>query len=191
MAEICIIDENYVKKYTNVNGAVDSNRIYQAIYVAQDLHMEQYLGSDLWNKIKDDSADSSITGVYLTLRNDYIRKALVWFVMVELLPAMYYRNDNGSLVKRTSEDSKVIAQSELDRLIDDARGKALHYTKKMVDYLCHNNNLFPEYSSSTFPETQPVKNVYGRGKMVFSTGNSLSTRNQYPYDNNYDCKWWR
>ncbi len=54
MAEICIIDENFVKKYTNVNGAVDSNRIYQAIYVAQDLHMEQYLGSDLWNKIKDD-----------------------------------------------------------------------------------------------------------------------------------------
>ncbi len=30
MAEICIIDENFVKKYTNVNGAVDSNRIYQA-----------------------------------------------------------------------------------------------------------------------------------------------------------------
>lgn len=177
MAEICIIDENYVKKYTQVNGAVDSNRIYQAIYVAQDLHMEQYLGTDLWNKIKDDSADSSISGNYLTLRNDYIRKSLVWWVMVELLPAMYYRQDNGSLVKRTSEDSEVIAPSELDRLIDDARGKAYHYTQKMVDYLCHNSTLFPEYTSNTFPETTPVRNVMGRSKMVFSTGSSLSSRN--------------
>ncbi|CAB4162426.1 hypothetical protein UFOVP780_39 [uncultured Caudovirales phage] len=179
MPEICIVDENYVKKYTNVNGAVDANRIYQAIYVAQDLHIEQYLGTDLWNKIKNDSANASITGVYLTLRNDYIRKALVWFVMVELLPSLYYRQDNGSLVKHTSEDSEVITQSELDRLIDDSRGKALHYTRKMVDYLCHNASLFPEYTSNTFPDTPPVKNVYSRSKMVFSTGNTPSSRSGY------------
>lgn len=186
-AEICIIDENYVKKYTQVNDAVDSNRIYQAIYTAQDLSLEQYLGTDLWNKIKNDSAAGTISGNYLALRDNYIRKSLVWWVMVQLLPSMYYRYDNGSLVKKNSDNSEVILPSELDRLIADARGKALYYTQRMVDYLCHNSSLFPEYTSNEFPDRSPVKNVNGRSKMVFSTGNTPTSRssNDVRFTNRY------
>lgn len=188
MAEIILINENYVKQYTNVNGAVDANRIYQAVSVAQDLHLEQYLGTDLLNKIKTDVNAETITGAYSTLYESYIKKALLWFTMIELIPAMYYRHDNGSLVKRTSEDAELISQGELDRLIDDARGKAILYTQKMVDYLCANSASFPEYSSNTFPDKHPVKNVQGRSKMVFSSGNSPSSRNtSYIYNDERYC----
>ncbi len=118
----------------------------------------------MWNKIKDDSADSSITGVYLTLRNDYIRKALVWFVMVELLPAMYYRNDNGSLVKRTSEDSEVIAQSELDRLIDDARGKTSEGIIPLPDYwsgLVDEKSITVHLTPTNMDQTLVVNSING------------------------------
>ena len=35
--EVLLIDENYIKKYTWVNGSVDPLLMYPAIYIAQDL----------------------------------------------------------------------------------------------------------------------------------------------------------
>ncbi len=36
MAEILFISDVYIKKYTQVNGAVDSQLLYPSVYLAQD-----------------------------------------------------------------------------------------------------------------------------------------------------------
>jgi len=34
MAEVLLISENYIKKYTTVNGSVDPNLMYPSVYLA-------------------------------------------------------------------------------------------------------------------------------------------------------------
>jgi len=62
MAEVLLISENYIKKYTTVNGSVDPNLIYPSVYLAQDKWILPFLGTDLMNKIKADVAAGTIAG---------------------------------------------------------------------------------------------------------------------------------
>ena len=67
MAEVLFINENYIKKYTTINGAVDPNLLYPAIYLSQDRWVGPFLGDDLLNKLKSDVANNTVAGNYLIL----------------------------------------------------------------------------------------------------------------------------
>jgi hypothetical protein len=64
MPEVLLISENYIKKYSTVNGSVDPNLLYPSIYLAQDKWLLPFLGTDLLNKIKADVAANTIAGNY-------------------------------------------------------------------------------------------------------------------------------
>jgi len=172
MAQVLLIDSNYLKSMTAVNGSVDDNLVYPSVYLAQDKYIEQYTGTDLLTKIKTDVAGSGTTGNYTTLLNDYIRPALVWWTMVELAPNLQYRMDNGTLVQRQSEDAVPISDSVMKDMIERFKQNAIHYTRRMVDYLCHNSTLFPEYTSNQFPDTYPARDVAGILNYGISNGHT-------------------
>jgi hypothetical protein len=52
--EALLITRQDLVKYTAVNGAVDTDSFIQWIKVAQDIHIQNYLGTDLFNKLKAD-----------------------------------------------------------------------------------------------------------------------------------------
>lgn len=105
MAEVLFISDVYIKKYTQVNGAVDSNLLYPSVYLAQDKYLSPWLGANLYTKLKDDIANNTLSGAYQILVDDYCRKVVLWWTMVEALPSLVYKLDNGTYVQRTSEDS--------------------------------------------------------------------------------------
>ena len=154
--EILFINEEFLKKYTQLNEAVDTNLIRPAIYLAQDKYITLWLGTNLSNKIKDDIFNNTLAGVYETLLNEYIVKPTAWWTMVELYPMLMYKHDNGNLVTRQSENTPAISPGELSALRDMARENANYYTQMLVDYLCANSGSYPEYSTNTSPEKTPL-----------------------------------
>ena len=169
-SEILFINKEYLTKYTQLNEAVDTNLIRPAIYLAQDKYIQLWLGTDLMNKIKSDIQNNTIAGNYATLLNNYIVKPTAWWTMVELYPSLVYKLDNGNVVSRQSEDTTPVTKGELDSLVDKARDNATFYTQRLVDYLCDNNSLFPEYTSNTFPDISPLKKVNRQSSVMFSDG---------------------
>jgi hypothetical protein len=73
-----------------------------------------YLGLTLLNKLKSDVSGGTLAGDY-AVPHGFIRpqSATLWWTMVELIPSLYVKMDNGSLVIRTSEDTTGISQSDL------------------------------------------------------------------------------
>jgi hypothetical protein len=94
--------------------------------------------------------------------------------MVELIPSLYVKMDNGSLVIRTSEDTTSISQSDLHREVERARQNAQFYTFRLYDYLCNNSSLFPEYTSNTGADMLPQPADY------YQSGMSISGNSRYP-----------
>ena len=166
--EILFINEEFLKKYTQLNEAVDTNLIRPAIYLAQDKYITLWLGTNLSNKIKDDIENNTLAGVYETLLNEYIVKPTAWWTMVELYPMLMYKHDNGNLVTRQSENTTAITQGELSALRDMARENANYYTQMLVDYLCANSGSYPEYSTNTSPEKTPLRVVNRQSQVAFS-----------------------
>ena len=52
MAEALLITRNDVVKFTAMNGNVDSDNFLQYIKISQDIHIQNYLGTDLLEKLK-------------------------------------------------------------------------------------------------------------------------------------------
>jgi hypothetical protein len=166
--EILLINEELLKKYTPLTDAVDPNLIRPCIYVAQDMYLQNFLGTNLTNKLKDDVANGTLENQYETLLNEYVIKLLIWWVMVELYPSFLYKHDNGNLVSRQSEDTTPVTKGEMESLKEKARENARFYTKRMVDYLRFNTNLFPEYTNNTDNNIFPDMNPYGKSNFLIS-----------------------
>ena len=177
MAEVLLISENYIKKYTTINGSVDPNLLYPSVYLAQDKWLLPWLGTALLNELKTQVANETILPDYQILLTDYVQKCLLWWVMVEVTPNLCYRMDNGTLVQRQSEDTVPISDVVMKDMIDRARQNAEHYSTLLVDYLCANSDLFPEYSESTWPQRSPRVDVTNSLNYQFSTGNTATSFN--------------
>lgn len=175
--EIYFLDETYIKKFTPINGAVDVNLIYPALAVAHDIHLKKWIGQNLLVKLRTDYAAGTITGDYSTLVADYLRKAVLWWTMVELLPKLLYKYDNGGLVTRQSEDTQSISDEVMKSEIDRAKQAALTYTETMIDYLNANPTSFPEYSNNVIPNKNPSGLVCRSTKFTVSAGNSAMSQN--------------
>lgn len=169
-AEILFVNPDYLKRITQLNGGVDEAVIVPAVILAQDKWIQQFLGTDLLNKLKNDVSGSGPTGAYATLLDNYVRKATAWWTMVELLPNLYVKLDNGGLVIRTAENTQNVTTSDLHREIENARQNAQFYTRRMIDYIQANQSSFPEYNSNTNFEMLPELNVYYQNGLTISRG---------------------
>jgi hypothetical protein len=168
--EILFVNPDYMKRLTQLNGAVEDAVMIPAIILAQDKYLQQYLGTDLLNKLKADIEADSVTGAYATLLDSYVRKATVWWSMVELVPNLYVKLDNGGLVVRVSDDTTSISPDDLHREIENARQNAQFYTTRLVEYLCANISSFPEYTSNTGADMLPERTAYFQNGMTISGG---------------------
>lgn len=169
-AEVLFVNPDYMKRLTQLNGGVEDSVMVPAIILAQDKYLQQYLGTDLLNKLKSDISGGTLTGVYETLLDTYVRKVTVWWAMVEMLPNLYVKLDNGGLVIRSAENTVNISDADLHREVENARQNAQFYTSRLVDYLCYNQSSFPEYTSNTSPDMFPESTVYYQNGMTISTG---------------------
>ena len=163
MAQALFITRNDLVKYTAVNGNVDTDKFIQFVKIAQDIHIQNYLGSDLFNKISADIIADNLTGNYLTLVNTYVKPMVIHWAMVEYLPFASYTIANKGIYKHSSENSDTVVKDEVDFLIEKSRNLAQYYTDRFISYMSFNQDLFPEYNSNNNEDVYPDKNASFEG----------------------------
>jgi hypothetical protein len=158
MAEALLITRDDIVKFTAMNGNVDTDNFIQWIKVAQDIHIQNYLGTRLLDKIKADIVNDDLGGNYLSLVTTYIKPMLIHWAMVEYLPFAAYTIANKGVFKHNSENATNVEKDEIDFLIEKERSIAQHYTERFIDYMSFNQDLFPEYNLNSngdmYPDTQ-------------------------------------
>ena len=155
MAEALLITRNDIVKFTAINGNVDTDKFIQFIKIAQDTHIQGYLGTDLLDRIKSDIIAGTLTGDYQALVDTYIKPMLIHWAMVEYLPFAAYTIANKGIYKHSSENSENVDKNEIDFLIEKERKIAEHYTQRFIDYICYRQNLFPEYNTNSNGDMYP------------------------------------
>ena len=163
MAQALLISRKDIVKFTAMNGNVDTDKFIQFIKIAQDIHIQNYLGSDLLNKIEADIIASTLTGSYLSLVSDYVKPMLVHWAMVEYLPFAAYTVANKGVFKHSSENATNVDKDEIDFLIEKERNLAQYYTDRFISYMSFNNDSFPEYNSNSNEDVYPDKDASFEG----------------------------
>jgi len=164
MATALFIKRADLVKNTALSGNVDTDKFIQFVKLAQEIHVRNYLGTDLYNKISNDIISSSLSGDYLDLVNDYIQPMLIHFAMSEYLPFAAYTIANGGVYKHTSENATQPLKEEIDSLINKERDYAEYYTNRFIEYMSFNaSSKFPEYYSNTNDDIHPDTNATFHG----------------------------
>lgn len=148
MATALFITPKDLKANSLIDGNVDVDKFIQFIKIAQQIHLQNYLGGKLYDKISNDIINNTLTGDYLNLVRDYLKDMLIHYAMVDYLPFAAYQVAQGGVFKYQSENSETVNKEEVDTLIEKHRGFAQFYTRRFIDYMNFNNNLFPEYNQN-------------------------------------------
>lgn len=166
MAEALLITRNDLVRLTALNGNVDTDKFIQFIKIAQDIHIEHYLGTKLIEKIKELILNGDINNPsfsnYKDLLEVYIKPMLIYWAMVEYLPNAAYTIANKGVYKHSSENAENVDKLEIDFLINKYSDIAKEYTERFTGYIIYNQNLFPEYNLNTNGDIYPQDvNNYG------------------------------
>ena len=181
MAQVLLISRDDVVKFTTMNGNVDTDKFIQYIAIAQDIHLMNYLGSELLEALQTKIENDDLTGQYLHLVEKYCKKCLIHFAMVEYLPFSAITISNKGVYKNSAENSEVVSKTEIEFLIQKESSIADNYAKLMVKYLCLNTNLFPEYNYNYQNDVNPSRSV--------NVGDWY-LENNFKNENRNDCKGW-
>jgi hypothetical protein len=157
MAQALFVSRDEIVKFTALNGNIDVDSYIQWVKIAQDIHIQNYLGTKLFNKINDDIVAGTLAGNYLSLTNVYVKPMLIHWSMVEYLPFAAYTIANKGVYKHNSENSDTVSKEEVDFLVEKERSIAENYTRRFIDYMSFNNSLFPEYNTNSNADVYPDK----------------------------------
>lgn len=116
---------------TTFDGNIDIDNLKPMIFIAQTTHLKAFLGNKLYDKIYTDySADyvdgvftpNVLTGIYLTLYNDYIKDFLSYYTSSLFVDFGGYKVSENGLHKVAGENMTSLDSSETEKL-------SLAYTK--------------------------------------------------------------
>lgn len=151
------ISRNDLVNKTSLGGNVDADKFLQFVEFAQETHIQNYLGTDLYNKIAADIAASSLSGDYQTLVTNYVKPMLIHYAMAEYLPFASFTIGNGGVFKHQSENSQVASKDDLAYLAGKELAMAKNYTERFISYMQYNGTKFPEYYTNSNEDISPSK----------------------------------
>ena len=159
MATALFISRTDLVKNSIIDGNLDTDKFIFFIKISQEIHIQNYLGSKLYDKISADIIAGTLTGDYLSLVTDYLQPMLIHYAMMDYLPFAAYQIKNGGVFKHNSENSETVSKDEIDFLTKKQRDFAEYYTRRFIDYICFNSNKFPEYNNNTETDIYPDKDT--------------------------------
>lgn len=163
MAQALFITRDDIVKFTALNGNIDTDKFVQFVKIAQDTHIQTYLGTQLFNKLNDDIVSDDLTEPYTTLLSKYIKPMVIHWSMVEALPFLAITIAGKGIYKHTSENATNVEKNEIDFLIEKERDIAQHYTNRFIDFMSFNQPSFPEYNLNSNGDMYPDKDAYFTG----------------------------
>ena len=161
---VLFISEDKLKDSTAINLNVDVNLLLPYVRQAQKLYVETKLGTDLNQKLKDLIVAGTVGAVgneaYKTLLDDYIGDMLPSYSLYHAFNYLRHKVENGNIFSKTSETGTALSTEEAQSFREEILNTASYYRERLIDYICNNNSLFPEYSTNTGADVNPSRENY-------------------------------
>jgi hypothetical protein len=175
MSYVLFISEEKLKDSTAINLNVDVNLLLPHVLKSQLLYVRTKLGTDLYEKLEALITAGTVGSVgneaYKTLLDDFIGDMLPNWALFHCIPFLRFRIEGGNIFSKSSETGNPITTEEAQHLREEVLNTAQYFTELMIEYICNNSTLFPEYSTNTGSDIDPSKSAYFNGLHLGSRRN--------------------
>lgn len=182
MSRVLFLSTYRLKKNTPIQQNVDDDLLNPYIYKAQETHIQQILGTNLYDKIatliQTNGISNPANSNYKTLLDDYIVPCLIEYSFYEVMPFISLKITNKSIVRGNAEFAVEGDLADLKYLRQTVLDIAQFYAQRVSNYLKQYSYNFPEYfTNSGLDKIVPNSTSYFNGVYIKGTG-------RYS-----DCKW--
>ncbi len=135
-----VVSKSFTNQATDL--ALISNEL---ITIAELAHVKPMLGLDMYEELKTQNHNSTLTAVNTTLLTHYLKDALAWYVRFEVMNEMQYNTTSAGLVVNVSEFSNPANVEQFNQMKSDTFRKAQVLSDDMLAYIMHDdqNNDYP------------------------------------------------
>lgn len=182
---VLLVSEQRLKQWTQLDDNVRMNEITPHILQAQDIYIQNALGTLLYNRIKDGIVADDLNADETTLLKDYIGPCLMQYALYLMLPSIKYKIVNQGVLNGSSEETNPTTLDELKYLRQSILDTAEFYNKRLVKFFYDNPGMFPQYDAPGTDGMMPdKKNPYFSGLV---TGKSNLNYYEEKYGDCTDC----
>ena len=155
--DVLLINENVIKSITNISENVNGGYILPAIKLAQDIDLEETIGTQLKETLQKKVFDNTITSdlVYKTLLDDYIQSYLTYATIVHLIPNIAFKIANAGVLTTNDEKMNNVSPTEVDKVKWHYKHLADVYKNRLQRFLVKNYSSYPELQS--YRSVQDIK----------------------------------
>jgi hypothetical protein len=143
MSNVLFISEQFLKDNTVINDNVEFKQLRPVIMAAQDMQIQEAIGSALFAELKAQVIASTVTSLNNTLITDYIQPALLYWCLAEAPLVITYKLANKGMVTHNSENQSPASMNEVNYMAKQYRAKAEWYTNRITEYLLLNEQSYP------------------------------------------------
>lgn len=180
-----LVSEQRMKQWTQLDDNVRLNEITPHILQAQDIYLQNVLGTRLYDRLKAGVIAADLTANEQLLLKDYVGPTLMQYALYLMLPSIKYKIANQGILNGTSEETSPTTLDELKYIRQNTLDTAEFYSKRLTKYFFDNPNLFPEYQNPGTDGMMPDKrNPYFSGLV---TGKSNLKYYEEKYGECTDC----
>jgi len=142
---ILFITEQTFKERTGASNNIDGKQLFPMIKVAGDIYIQPILGSTLYKRLQNGIVEDNLNAYEITLIDDYLTDALIWFTMSMLPMSMGYQLFSKGFLQKTAEESNTPSRADLELIEQKYKSMAEFYNQRMIKYLQENYTLYGEY----------------------------------------------
>lgn len=157
MDEILLISEQYIKENSPINANVDPKDLYPHIPAAQDLYIQEILGTNFYNHILNSYSAQTLNNYEIELVSR-IKIALVYRTCEMALPFLNFNIKNKGIQSQFGDYSSQVGIEEMRVLRQELRNRAEFYEERIKSYLKENYSYFPQYITNNDDDMKPEDN---------------------------------
>ena len=182
--DVALLSVDQLKLYSEIEQNVEDNALTPNIIRAQEIEVQQILGTPLYKDILTKVSGGTLNAVETTLVRDYIFPCLVEYSVYYSMPSIWAKLENSSVVNKTPENTNTVDLKGLQYRRDDVKNSAEFLATRIINFLCDQSNSFPLYTASS-NDLYPAKVMYDSG-IVFDDVTAIPSGIPVDYGN----RWW-
>lgn len=148
MTKVFLISETTLKSETIINDNVGAEYIRPAIETAQDIYLQQLIGTELLDRLYNDITNNTLEEPYKELLDDHITNYLKYKVLSEITVPISYKYRNAGVVQANGDHYQQTTLRDAQMVANHYDLRATFYAERLSKYLCANSGKFPEYKST-------------------------------------------
>ena len=160
MIDVFLISEDILKTETILNDNVGSEYIQTGIECAQEIYLQQLIGTSLLNDLCSKVKDNRLNESDKILMDGYIIPYLKFKVLSEVTLPIAFKYRNAGVIQTSNEYSYNTNMKDAQQLATYYDQRANFFATRLMDYLCANSTKYPAFRNTSNGELNPNKNAF-------------------------------